>query len=350
MRYQHFEYFSPICPFCYQHSQRFFPLDLHVFKGNMEWIEEGNFVCNQCTGIFPIIRGIPILVPNVAQFMQNSFVHTMWNTEFSPHHMQWISEAAGPTSLVEATRSYLSTYMHSHYADKDPQASNKANQICALLNNTKNDTPIPENARFLDVGCSVGRSSFWLAEQYNRPVLGVDINFAMLLHAQDALRNNRVAYGLREVGCVYKWQEYSVEFPNSPLVDFWVADATCLPFAPQSIHSATSLHVLDCTTSPIEYLCELTRVSKEWNSFCPYDWSTNVTEFTQWLGGHGSFSQWKGKPENILHYLLSPNSPNEVLQKAQIVKEEHGLPWDVRLHNRATMRYDVHYIQAKVTV
>ena len=57
----------------------------------------------------------------------------------------------------------------------------------------------------LDVGCSVGRSTFWLAEQYNRPVLGIDLNYSMILHALEILLRDRVVYGQRINGCVYRW-------------------------------------------------------------------------------------------------------------------------------------------------
>ena len=43
--------------------------------------------------------------------------------------------------------------------------------------------------------------TFWLAEQFNKPVLGLDLNFAMLMHAHDAMRNNRVGYGLTTQRC-----------------------------------------------------------------------------------------------------------------------------------------------------
>ena len=284
-------------------------------------------------------------MPQVGTYLQQYYIHTLWNTEYSGHHWQWLSEGSGANSVVSATRSYLSSYMHSHYADFDPVEPQNESQIAKLLKHTLSEEQII--GPILDVGCSVGRSSFWLADTHQQPVLGVDVNFAMLLHAQDALRNGRVRYGLRRVGVVYDWKDYSVSFKNRDLIDFWVADATCLPFRNQQVTKATTLNVVDCTSSPTQYLRELTRVSAEWHSFCPYDWSTSVTEFSQWLGGHSSFSAWNGNPEEVIRYMLSDTSEDPILSRAQIVKEIHALPWEVRIHNRSKTQYDVHYIHAK---
>lgn len=344
MRFSHFEYFNPQCPLCIQGNMGMHPLDLHVFKGNKDWIEEGNFLCNHCGAIYPVIRGIPVLMPQVGTYLQQYYMHTLWNTEYSGHHWQWLSEGSGVNSIVSITRSYLSSYMHSHYADFDPDDPQTTSQISGLLQHTLTDRPV--QGSILDVGCSVGRSSFWLAEQHNQPVLGIDLNFAMLLHAQDALRNKRVRYGLRRIGIVYDWKDYPVSFENTHLVDFWVADATCLPFRNQQVAKATTLNVVDCTTSPTQYLRELTRVSAEWHSFCPYDWSTAVTEFAQWLGGHSSFSPWNGNPEEVIRYLLSKESNDPFLSNAKIVKEIQAIPWEVRIHGRSRTQYDVHYVRA----
>ena len=322
----------------------FHALDLHVFKGDKDWIEEGNFLCNHCGAIYPVIRGVPILMPQVGTYLQNYSIHTLWRTDTSGHHWQWLSEGSGENSLISATRSYLSTYMHSHYGDFDPENPNQPNQIQTLLSHTK-ETSIP-NGPILDIGCSVGRSSFWLAEQYDRPVLGLDLNFAMLMHAQDALLHNQVRYGRRRVGVVYDWKEYPVHFNNTHHVDFWVADATCLPFANNRVARINTLNVLDCTTSPTQFLQEMSRVAMEWHCFCPYDWSSSVTEFAQWLGGHSSFSPWNGNPEEVIRYLLLESDETSPLSQMQIHREIASLPWAVRLSNRSTTQYDVHYIHA----
>jgi len=324
----------------------FHPLDLHVFKGSQEdgWIEEGHFICNHCGAIYPVLRGIPILVPEVGTYLQQYYLHTLWDTKTTGHHWQWLSEGSGANSIIAMTRSYLSTYMYSHYGDLEPDTSSSPNQIEYLLQHTLatecTDGPI------LDIGCSVGRSSFWLAKHFNKPVLGLDLNFAMLMHAQDAMLHNRVGYGLRRNGVVYDWKEYPVHFENTELVDFWVADATCLPFANRQVGRANTLNVVDCTTSPTQYLHELSRVSTEWHSFCPYDWSSAVTEFAQWLGGHSRFSPWKGNPEDVIRYLLSEDSGDSGISSHKIQREIHSLPWSVRMHARSTTQYQVHYIHA----
>ena len=343
MRYQHFEHFAPICPLCRRDQGTSVPLDLHVSDGNLEWIEEGHFHCPRCQAIYPVLRGIPILVPNIGKYLEQSYIHTMWNTHFSAHHLQWLSEAAGPNSMLDNTRNYLSTYMWCHYGDLEPEPDSKHSNLLNILDSCKQET-LPEG-NLLDLGCAVGRSTFWLAEQYNRPVLGLDLNFAMLLHGQEVMRKGRVVYGQREVGTVYRWKEYETKFANTELIDFWVADAMALPLSDDSIGSAISLNVMDCTTSPMAYLAELNRVAKEFHSFCPYDWSTAITEFHEWIGGHNSFAEWKGRPEKILRYLFSENSPHPDFQKSKIIHEIEEIPWRIRVHDRSMMEYLLHYIR-----
>ena len=59
----------------------------------------------------------------------------------------------------------------------------------------------------IDLGCSVGRSTFVLAGRCDGPVLGVDVNFSMLRLAARVLRSGVVRYPRRRVGIVYDRRE-----------------------------------------------------------------------------------------------------------------------------------------------
>ena len=155
-------------------------------------------------------------------------------------------------------------------------------------------------------------------------------------------KTGQVRYGLRQSGVIYQHQAYDVEHSNSDLVDFWVADATCLPFLQDTASIARSTNLLDCTTSPLLHLIELLRVAEQACVACPYDWSINATEYAQWIGGHSSASDWKGDPLQLIHSLYQPDGPIPELSSAEIFSEHQNLPWRVRLHNRAEMQYSVH--------
>ena len=49
-----------------------------------------------------------------------------------------------------------------------------------------------------------------------------------------------------------------------------------------------------------------------------YDWSSAVTDFAQWLGGHSRFSPWKGNPEDVIRYLLSEDSGDSGISSHKI--------------------------------
>src|SRR5690606_26253462 len=113
--------------------------------------------------------------------------------------------------------------------------------------------PLPEGST-LDVGCSMGRPAFELAERRAGLVLGVDLNFAMLRVASRALREGVARYPRRRVGLVYDRREVPLSFPGAERVDFWACDALALPFADDTFALATSFNVLDCVVDPRDHL------------------------------------------------------------------------------------------------
>src|SRR5260370_11265467 len=145
----------------------------------------------------------------------------------------------------------------------------------------------------IDAGCSVGRSSFALAERADGLVLGVDLNFAMLRLASEVLRLGTVCYPRRRVGLVYERREFPARFARSENVDFWACDVSALPFPPGTFGLAVSMNVLDCVSGPRELLVSLGRVLKTGGKAvltCPYDWSSSATPVEGWLGGHSQQS------------------------------------------------------------
>ena len=67
----------------------------------------------------------------------------------------------------------------------------------------------------MDLGCSVGGTTFELAQQTGRLVLGVDLNLAMLRLAMAALQRGVVQYPRKRTGVVYDRRRFAVSFPNA---------------------------------------------------------------------------------------------------------------------------------------
>ena len=341
MKIAHFEQIKPVCPLCLQKNVTS-ALHLECVRWaipNKE-AEEGHLRCPTCPAVYPILKGIPVILSDVSSWMKNHQLHLLWDPQTSGFFQQWLCDASGPGSAVESVNNYISSYMWSHYRHLDPKRDEPPSDLHGLLEQTKLDTNNPK--MILDLGCAVGGSTQNLAERHQQLVLGIDLNFAMLLQAKHVSKTGQVRYGLRQSGVIYQHQDYNVAFPYSDLVDFWVADATCLPFQANSVSIARSTNLLDCTTLPLLHLIELLRVAEQACVACPYDWSINATEYAQWIGGHSSASDWKGDPLHLIQSLFQPDGPIPELSSAEIFSEHANLPWRVRLHNRAVMQYSVH--------
>jgi SAM-dependent methyltransferase len=198
----------------------------------------------------------------------------------------------------------------------------------------------------IDIGCSVGRTSFALAEAFDGIVLGIDLNFDMLRTASQVLHQGAVRYPRRRVGIVFDRREFPATFKKAHNVDFWACDATALPFTAGIFSLAASFNVLDCVSSPYDNLCSLARVLMPGGSAIistPYDWSSSATPVESWLGGHSQRSESRGSSEALLRDLLSGKHP-QAIEGLKVVSEAEGIPWAVRVHDRSSMHYRVHMV------
>ncbi len=205
----------------------------------------------------------------------------------------------------------------------------------------------PVEGPIIDIGCAVGRTSFELAEAFDELVLGVDMSFGMLKTAMGVLARGRVSYPRRRVGIVYDRREFPAAFESSPNVDFWVCDATCLPFSDSSFALAAGLNVLDCLASPHKHLKELARVLRPGSKAIittPYDWNVAATPVESWLGGHSQRSKDQGSSESMLRSLLSGGGHRDAIEELELLDETADIPWGLRLHERSCMKYLVHML------
>ena len=193
-------------------------------------------------------------------------------------------------------------------------------------------------------------TTFELAARTGRPVVGVDLGYAMLRLAAQTLREGRVRYPRRRVGLVYDRRDFAVRFSSKENVDFWACDALALPFPPGTFAAVLGLNVLDCVQSPHDLLAALPRLLAPGGKAIlstPYDWSPNATPVEAWLGGHSQRGETAGASEPVLRALLTPGAHPASIEGLRIVAEEPSLPWRVRLHERAVMEYRVDLMVAE---
>ena len=354
MRRQHFEALRPVCPVCQTGSGERHPLVLaDVVREDDRHIIEGVLHCSheKCQREYPIIDGIPLIIRDIRTYLSENAFQVCQRSDLGDAIEGMLGDCCGSGSAYDVVRQHLSSYTWDHYGDRDPEESSDeprpGSVVRVLQRGLEMAGELPAGP-ILDVGCSVGRSSFELAERYDELVLGVDLNFSMLRLAGDVLRSGVVRYPRRRVGLVYDRREFPVSFQRRENVDFWACDATAFPFEDNQFAAAVSLNLLDCVHSPLEFLTSLAAVLR---NDCPavlsspYDWSVSATPAESWLGGHSQRGPDAGASEPVLRRLLTPGSPQSIPGLRLIA--ESDADWHVRLHERSVVSYKSHLVVAR---
>lgn len=356
MRRRHFDALEPICPRCALEGRAASPLELAVvLEGSDEFVREGLLHCGSetCRLEYPIIDGVPIIVPDVRGYIANNINQIHRRADLSDEIEGLIGDALGPGSSLDQTRQHLSIYCWGHYGDLDPEEQ-QDNALGSIVNclNQGFSLPINPSAPALDLGCSVGRTTFELAQQIDGLTLGIDLNFAMLKTAQNVLQTGRLSYGRRRLGLVSDRREFPVQLPARELVDFWACDTLALPFTAGQFDTVLAMNLLDCVASPIDLLAVMRSMLREGGSALittPYDWSPNATPVEAWIGGHSQRGPDKGAAEPLLRALLTPGAHPQSVNGLTITGELEDVPWLTRLHERSTVTYSTHLVTVRAT-
>ena len=304
-----------------------------------------------CRQEFPIIDGIPIVVPDVRSYLHNNQSHIFRRGDFSADLVSLFGDAIGPGTDYDQTRQHLSIYCWGHYADLDPEEHDAPGAMGTLLKECLS-LAVDMTGPGLDLGCSVGRSTFELACHIDGPVLGTDLNFAMLQKAQQVLGTGRLSYDRRRVGVVYDERAFPVHMPAAGNVDFWACDALALPFEAKQFGAALALNLFDCVSSPRDLLAVIGGMLRKGASAViatPYDWSVSATPVEAWIGGHSQRGEHHGAAEPLLRALLTPGGHPQSVEGLVIAVEADDLVWETRLHDRSRVSYVVHVVVAKAS-
>src|SRR5690606_21611467 len=148
MKRLHFEVLRPVCPACKlarladparavdpapvlesAHDLRS-DLDLDppleigwVAREDGDSIEEGALYCTapHCRAEYPIIDGLPVLVPDPRAFIADNIFHFIAREDLDGRIEALLGECCGPGSPLDSTRLHLSTYARDHYGEFDPE-------------------------------------------------------------------------------------------------------------------------------------------------------------------------------------------------------------------------------------
>jgi len=355
LRLEHFEALRPVCPHCRLTNQYDHPLKIAtIIEETDHGVVEGILNCSNpaCQLEYPVIDGIPIIVSNVRQYISDNLYHITARSDLSGAIESILGDCVGAGTQFDVSRQHLSSYAWDHYGDlnrlpaeKEIKNSAAPGSIVTCLNAGLELIDPPGSLPMIDMGCSVGRTTFELAEKFNQLVLGIDVNFSMLRIAQSVLRNELCTFSLRRNGLVYDQIKLDTAFVNAQQVDFWACDALALPIPKNSIGFASALNILDSVTSPYDLLVSIADCLSPSSCAilaCPYDWSPAATAMESWIGGHSQRGETRGAPEPFLRSLLTPNSHALSLDSLRLLAEIENLEWTVRVHDRSKTVYSVH--------
>ncbi len=358
MRRRHFEILRPVCPVCRPDSGEPSPLEIgQVLAEESEHIVEGLLRCGRdtCQSEFPIFDGVPVIMPGLRVFVSTQLQQILGRDDLSEALESVIGDCCGPGTPFDSTRQQLSSYAWDHYADLDPDepagGPRPGSAVRVLERGLELAGELPDGP-LIDLGCSVGRTAFALAERTGRTVLGVDVNFAMLRIATGVLRRGVARYPRRRIGLVYDRRELAADLPAADRVDFWACDAAALPFAPGTFAAAAALNLIDSAHAPTEVLESMAAALAAGGKgilACPYDWSSAATPVESWIGGHSQRGSDRGAAEPVLRKLLTSGAHPASIEGLKVMAEEEGVPWRVRMHERSVVEYAAHLVVAERT-
>ena len=342
MRLDLFEEIAPVCPRCLHFSQAIASLKVAEraeMRAGLLW--HGVIHCSNsaCWAEYPVIDGIPVIVPDVPSFLTNAQHQILARRDLPPSLAGILGDALGQGASFDTDRQHLNLYATSHFAD---WAGADRAPLLAIIDRALAAAGNPGvEGPALDLGCSVGRGAWAIAAATGRRTLGVDLNFAMLRLAQQLLLEGRASYDRRRIGLVYDPVEITVpDDAPTDRIDFWAADCIALPLRAGSVGLAGAVNVVDCIAAPTNMLHEVARVLAAGAPAVfttPYDWAEAATEKAAWMGGHSARGPLAGAGEPVLTATLEQAG-------FQVLSEEHDVPWELRIHARSVMQYSLHMV------
>ena len=120
MRVDLFEELAPLCPRCLHGARVESPLvvaERCEERGGMLW--HGILHCSNrsCWMEFPVIDGVPVIVPEPPTFLSNSRAQILARNDLPAVLESVIGDACGAGSDYDTARQHLSLYAGSHFAD-----------------------------------------------------------------------------------------------------------------------------------------------------------------------------------------------------------------------------------------
>ena len=335
-----------ICPLCRAHTER--GREMHsltfadVFAEDAGGVREAELACSNsaCRGRYPVVDGIPIVVPSPATFMRGSALQVL-EGDLEPETQALLALHGADDDAWPHLLDHLSVYLDTHWGDRaEPAPDGPSPQfgMQALAERLREATAERVVESAVELGCSVGRGLAELSSGAKR-VVGIDLSFGALRRARRVLAGEPLAYARKQAGRHYRPAIVRAGDRAAPEVMLVCGDALDPPLAPAAFDRAVALNLIDSVHSPVQLLSVVDGLLKPGGELIlasPYAWQSGIVGEAHRLGG-------ADPAEEVTRRLRE----GDELEARYEIEDEADLPWWLRRDSRSGNAYSVHWLRAR---
>lgn len=178
--------------------------------------------------------------------------------------------------------------------------------------------------RALDIGCSVGRSSFELSKHFEE-VVGIDFSNNFISAANEMRNDKEKVIHVKSQGNIYFTTNVQIPKDTYPeRIIFQEGDACNLPKVSQQWDYVLAANLLCRLPNPRKFLADITKQIRTGGFLAlvsPYTWMEEYTPISEWIGG----TEETDKSGIVIKQLLEPDFK---------LLKEHDMPFLIREHER----------------
>ena len=196
---------------------------------------------------------------------------------------------------VYESERYLNEYLLFHYGEASDLISwdfgpkDAAGFAARCVSDCIELGAVGPEARALDLGCAVGRSTFELA-RYCREVIGIDASQSFIRAALEVRRNGHIHFDRIEEGVLTSRCVARVPSEiDRNRVHFEIGDALKLKSTLTGYDVLLAANLLCRLEDPIQLVLKFSQLVRPGGQLIlvsPYSWNRDFTPFPKWLGGY----------------------------------------------------------------